>query len=144
MDPNDFFGRAPDGVWEVEVERWLASRPESERLDFLTRVLVLQQRHRLGIGQWLALAEAALDDKRSFEALLAFGLGCSDASSVRPWLIVAARRLGCRRLVHRLAEHEQSHPLEVARAVYWLPSLAQSPGELEVIRRYLSERRRDE
>jgi hypothetical protein len=140
LDPKDFVGRREDGIWDLELHNVLKATAEARRLEFLAGVLLLQEHRGLTTKRWLKLAGSVLNERASFEQLLRTGLGVANASTIRPWLQMAATHVGCRRLIHVLREEEITRPREVALTHYWLPSLAQSPAERQVVAKYLRER----
>lgn len=86
---------------------------------------------------WLKLAERVLEKRDSFAQLVRIGLAYGDASTIRPWLEVGARRLGGRRLVALLRKEHNVRPRQVALTCYWLPSLARSPAEKHEIQQFI-------
>lgn len=141
LDPQDYVGRSQDGVWDPALEATLRAEPEEVRAEFLSQVLVLQERAGKGRRYWFNIAKSLLTNIASYERLLRDGLTVADASSVKDWLECSMQRIGMRRVVQILRNEDASRPEAVNLTAYWLPELARSPKEEAVVKSFLTERR---
>ncbi|WP_422928584.1 hypothetical protein [Singulisphaera sp. PoT] len=123
LSAKDYIGRVRDSVWERDLASHLRQATEQERLAFVSELA------KSSPGVALVLARRTLAENRSYEVLLDQGLAHADASGIRPWLECVVPRLGFRKVLRRLGEAVDSNPDGVAKALYWLPSLA-TPEEL--------------
>jgi hypothetical protein len=140
LDPQDYVERAQDGVWDAALAVRLRAEPEEVRAEFLSRVLVHQERVEKGKGRWFDLASLLLTSHASYKRLLRDGLAVANAQSIKQWLEFCVQRIGMRRVVHVLREEDASRPEAVNITTYWLPGLARTPKEKEAVKRFLADR----
>lgn len=146
LDPHDYVARPRDAqpladrASEVAFEATLRGMPEEERVEFLSKVLVLREKARLVNRGWFALAMRVLESHRSYERLLRDGLLVADASSIKGWIECCVQRIGMRRVVHVLREADNDIPRRVDLTVYWLPRFARTPKERTIVTEFLASR----
>ncbi len=141
LNPENYVGRSQDGAWDVALETALRQAPEDSRAEFLSQVLILQEKAGKSKRAWFDLARKVLEDSYSYERLLREGIEVADASSVRDWIECCVQRIGMRRTVRVLQEVDKGLPQKVALAEYWLPRLARTPKERSVVQMFLAARK---
>jgi hypothetical protein len=137
--PESILGKKTDGHWDKDLAEQLKLEPEVVRLEFLASILTLQEKTHQQSGLFFRIAQDVLQKASSFEHLLRQGLRHADASTVKTWLVVCARRIGTRRLVRVLEDVETTNPEGVERAEYWLMTLASNEDERRMLRRFHDE-----
>lgn len=140
LDPKDYVGRVFDGVWDEALKAELRAQPEGKRAEFLSAILVLQERARRNTLPWFALADAVLTAHAPYKQFLREGIAVADASMIRWWLERCVQRIGMRRVVRVLAEEDEVQPQRVDLTTYWLPGLARTPKEKAAVKTFLENR----
>jgi hypothetical protein len=114
LNPEDYAHRTRDPKWEQELARELRSRPEEERLEFISEMASMD----LTIA--MLLARGCLQKHSSFEKLLDLGLEHADASSIQWWLKAIVPRVGIWKMLRWLKARREKDPVKVGCAAYMM------------------------
>lgn len=136
-----YVARRPDGIWERQLSRDLEAAPEPACFAFLADALRLCEQRHLATRPWLELARKHVT-RPHFVELLRIGFELADASTMKAWVEMAGRRLGCTRLLAVLGEEEATYPSAVQRTLYWLPVVARSAEDNRAVRAFVTARKR--
>jgi len=82
----------------------------------------------------LKTANSKLRSKKYFQNLLERGLEIANASEMEIWLKYLIPRLGLRYVINVLDKKLVQQPQQVQKAMYWLQSLVNGGGEIELFK----------
>lgn len=119
---SDYIGRRRDSVWERDLAKQLRKVNESDRLEFIIGLIMVNE----VVG--LEMARRCLADPKSFEKIMLVGLNRADASSMEWWLKAVTNGLGRRRLVAILNRECDRYPLRVQFASYFIGGITNLPS----------------
>ncbi len=123
LSVHDYANRRRDPGWELELARTLRSISEQERLEFIQEWILCQP------SLALLFAHKCLQRRRSFYAILQYGLDHANASSISAYLDCVVPRVGFRRAIAYLSKELPRNPKAVGKALYWLPRLLSKDDE---------------
>ena len=114
----------------TRLKEELLRHTETECLEFLLRMLSNDDERKF---MWFRLAKSCLNTSASFEQIFALGIERGDASSIRGWMHETLPRMKVRRIFIILSEKERTVPMQVEKALYWLPALLTTPKSRQML-----------